>query len=83
MVDQAILDKYAPTLEALTTKEAYILDGELYIRHEFRDPEELQNRQTYHKVGEDNVVNNDNIIMLGVWARAQKNGECVKQLHGE
>ena len=33
---------------------------------------------TYHKVGEDNVVSNDNLVMLGVWARAQKQGERVK-----
>ena len=78
MADQALLDKYAPTLENIETKEAYIVDGELYIRREYRDPEELQDRVTYHKVGEDNVVNNDNLIMLGVWARARKNGEKVK-----
>ena len=78
MADQKLLDKYAKTLDAAETKEAYLLDGDLYIRHEFRDPAELQTRMTYHKVGEDNVVSNDNIILLGVWARAQKNGEKVK-----
>ena len=78
MADQELLDKYAPTLDAMETKEAYLLDGELYIRHEFRDPAELQTRMTYHKVGADNVVSNDNLIMLGVWARAQKQGERVK-----
>ena len=62
MAEQELLDKYAPTLEA----------------HEFRDPAELQTRMTYHKVGEDNIVSNDNLIMLGVWARAQKQGERVK-----
>ena len=75
---QELLDRYAPTLEAFETKEAYLMDGELYIRHEFRDPRELQTRMTYHKVGEDNVVSNDNLVMLGVWARAQKQGERVK-----
>lgn len=78
MADQELLDKYAATLESIETKEAYLMDGDLYIRHEFRDPEELQARMTYHKVGEDNVVSDDNLIMLGVWARAQKNGERVK-----
>lgn len=78
MADQALLDAYAPTLESIETKEAYLLDGDLYIRHEYRDPEELQDRVTYHKVGTDNVVNNDNLIMLGAWARARKNGEQVK-----
>ncbi len=78
MADQELLDRYAPTIDAMGTKEAYLLDGELYIRHEFRDPRELQTRMTYHKVGEDNVVSNDNLVMLGVWARAQKQGERVK-----
>ncbi len=78
MADQELLDKYAPTLEMLETKEAYLLDGDLYIRYEFRDPEELQARMTYHKIGEDNVVSDDNLVLLGAWARAQKNGERVK-----
>lgn len=78
MAEQALLDKYAPTLENIETKEAYLLDEVLYIRREYRDPEELQIRVTYHKIGDDNVVSNDNLIMLGVWARAQKNGERVK-----
>lgn len=76
MADQELLDRYAPTIDAMETKEAYLLDGELYIRHEFRDPRELQTRMTYHKVGEDNVVSNDNLVMLGVWAvpRSRANG---------
>lgn len=78
MAEQEVLDKYAPTLEALETKEAYLFDDELYIRHEFRDPAELQTRMTYHRVGEDNIVSNDNLILLGVWARVQKQGERVK-----
>lgn len=78
MAEQEVLDKYAPTLDMLETKEAYLLDGDLYIRYEFRDPEELQTRMTYHKIGEDNVVSDDNLVLLGVWARAQKNGERVK-----
>ena len=78
MADQELLDKYAPTLEMLETKEAYLLDGDLYIRYEFRDPEELQARMTYHKIGEDNVLSDDNLVLLGAWARAQKNGERVK-----
>ncbi|MCI2241268.1 hypothetical protein [Adlercreutzia faecimuris] len=78
MAEQELLDKYAPTLDMLETKEAYLLDGDLYIRYEFRDPEELQTRMTYHKVGGDNVVSDDNLVLLGVWARAQKNGERVK-----
>ena len=78
MADQEVFDKYAPTLDLLETKEAYLYEGELYIRYEFRDPEELQARMTYHKVGDDNVVSDENLIMLGVWARAQKKGERVK-----
>ncbi len=78
MAEQEVLDKYAPTLDMLETKEAYLLDGDLYIRYEFRDPEELQTRMTYHKIDADNVVSDDNLILLGVWARAQKNGERVK-----
>lgn len=78
MAEQELLDKFKPTLEMFETKEAYLLDGDLYIRHEFRDPAELQTRMTYHKVGEDNVVSDDNLILLGVWARAQKQGERVK-----
>ena len=78
MAEQELLDKYAPTLDMLETKEAYLLDGDLYIRYEFRDPEELQTRMTYHKIGADNVVSDDNLVLLGVWARAQKNGERVK-----
>lgn len=78
MAEQELLDKYRSTIDSMETKEAYLLDGELYIRHEFRDPAELQTRMTYHKVGEDNVVSNDNLIMLGAWARAQKQGEQVK-----
>ena len=78
MADQELLGRYAPTMDTAETKEAYLHDGELYIRHEFRDPAELQTRMTYHRVGEDNVVSNDNLVMLGVWARAQKQGEQVK-----
>ena len=78
MADQELLARYAPTIDSPETKEAYLLDSELYIRHEFRDPAELQTRMTYHRVGEDNVVSNDNLVMLGVWARAQKQGAQVK-----
>ena len=78
MADQELLARYAPTIDSPETKEAYLLDGELYIRQEFRDPAELQTRMTYHRVGEDNDVSNDNLVMLGVWARAQKQGEQVK-----
>ena len=78
MAEQEVLDKYAPTLDMLETKEAYLLDGDLYIRYEFRDPQELQTRMTYHKIGEDNVVSDDNLVFLGAWAKAQKNGERVK-----
>lgn len=78
MAGQELLARYAPTIDSPETKEAYLLDGALFIRHEFRDPAELQTRMTYHKVGEDNVVSNDNLVMLGVWARAQKQGEQVK-----
>ena len=28
MAEQEVLDKYAPTLDMLETKEAYLLDGE-------------------------------------------------------
>lgn len=78
MADQDFLDRYATVLGAIETKEAYAFENELYIRHEFRDPEELQTRMTYHKVGEDNVVSDENLIMLGAWAKAQKNGERIK-----
>ena len=72
MAEQELLDKYAPTLEALETKEAYLLNGELYISHEFRDPAELQTRMTYHKVGEDNIVSNDNLITVSYTHLADK-----------
>ena len=34
MADQELLARYAPTIDSPETKEAYLLDGELYIRHE-------------------------------------------------
>ena len=80
MASQELLDLYAPTLASPETKEAYLLNDELYIRHEYRDPAELNVRMTYHKIGPDNVVSDHNLILLGVWARAQKQGECVKAL---
>ena len=46
MADQELLARYAPTIDSPETKEAYLLDSELYIRHEFRDPAELQTRMT-------------------------------------
>ena len=78
MAEQEVLDKYASVIEMSETKEAYLLEGELYIRYEFRDLKELYTPMTYHKVKEDGIVSNDNLIMLGVWAKAKKNGEKVK-----
>lgn len=80
MADQALLDAFAPIINALETKEAYILEDKLYIRHEFRDPREIQTRMTYHCLEAGQEVGDDNLVMLGRWAKAMKNGECVKEL---
>jgi hypothetical protein len=73
-----MLDTFAPTINALETKEAYLYEGDLYIRHEFRDPEEMQTRMRYVKVGPDNVVSDENIVLMGVWGKVRKAGERVK-----
>lgn len=78
MADQGISDQYAATLENPETKEAYVLDGELYIKREYRDSRELQTRVTYHKVGADNHVGEENMINMGPWAKVRKSGEKVK-----
>jgi hypothetical protein len=78
MADQAVLDRYAQILVALDTKEAYLYEGELYVRHEYRDPQHMQTRMTYHRVGEDNSISDDNIVKMSTWGKAQKNGERLK-----
>ncbi len=78
MADQEILDKYAVTIQNPETKEAYLVEGDLFIKREYRDARELQTRVTYHKIDASNEMREDNMINMGVWAKARKTGEQVK-----
>lgn len=78
MTDQEVLGKYAATLDNFETKEAYLLDGFLYFKREYRDPRELQTRVTYHKIDDDVEAGEENLIGMKDWATARKTGEKVK-----
>ena len=78
MTDQQDLAAFSSILEDPETAEAYLFDGKLYVKREYRDPRELQTRSTYHGMEPDDKFSEDNMVMMGVFARSRKNGEKVK-----
>ena len=62
MEREQILERYADVLAAESTKEAFVLDGALYYRLD----------------GEEEPGSRGEIVPLGRYYKAQKNGEKVK-----
>ena len=74
-----ILSKYADLLNAESTKEAFIFDGCLYYRYEWLNQVEMAAEIVYHRLdGTEEPGSKGEIVPLGKYYRAQKNGEQVK-----
>lgn len=78
MADLPILQLYKDILENPETAEAFLYEDALFIKRQYRDARELQTRSTYHKLNPDESPSEDNMVMMGVWARVRKNGERIK-----
>ena len=79
MADQELLDQWAKTLADFETESAIYVDGELIVKHTYRIPEEMQERTTYHRLkSDDEGCIEENIVPLGVFGRAKKNGIKLK-----
>ena len=73
MEREEILQKYADMLAAESTVEAYILDGALYYRYE------MMAEIVYYRLdGTEEAGSKGEIVPLGRYYKAQKNGEKVK-----
>ena len=78
MADQEALDKFKGILENPEAKEAYLFEGAIYFKREYRDARELQTRMTYHMLETDGTPSEDNFITMKTWATVRKAGEKVK-----
>ena len=79
MEREEILQKYADMLAAESTVEAYILDGALYYRYEWLNEVEMMPEIVYYRLdGEEEPGSKGEIVPLGRYYKAQKNGEKVK-----
>ena len=79
MENQELLEKFAKTLADPETEQAYYVEPDLIIKHTYRIPTEMQERTTYHRVQDDEVgCIDDNLVPLGVFGRAKKNGIKLK-----
>ena len=76
---QKIMDAYADLLAAESTVEAYLLDGELYYRYEWLNEVEMMPEIVYYRInGDESPDEKGEIVPLGRYYKAQKNGEKVK-----
>ena len=76
---QEIEEKYADLLAAESTVEVYLLDGALYYRYEWLNEVEMMPEIVYYRlVGDEEPGEKGEIVPLGRYYKAQKNGEKVK-----
>lgn len=76
---QEIKERYADLLTAESTVEAYLLDGALYYRYEWLNEVEMMPEIVYYRlVGDEDPAERGEIVPLGRYYKAQKNGEKVK-----
>lgn len=79
MEREEIMAKYADLLDAESTVEAYILDGELYYRYEWLNEVEMMPEIVYYRLdGTEPAGEKGEIVPLGRYYKAQKGGEKVK-----
>lgn len=79
MEREQIMEKYGELLKAESTVEAYVLDGALYYRYEWLNEVEMMPEIVYYKLdGEEEPGSKGDIVPLGRYYKAQKNGEKVK-----
>ncbi|MCI8469488.1 MAG: hypothetical protein HFJ75_08415 [Eggerthellaceae bacterium] len=79
MEREEILEKYADMLAAESTVEAYISDGKLFYRYEWLNPVEMMAEIVYYALdGTEAEGEKGEIVPLGQYYKAQKNGEKVK-----
>ncbi len=79
MTREEILEKYAEVLAAESTVEAYVFDGMLYYRYEWLNEVEMMPEIVYYRLdGTDEGDSRGEIVPLGRYYKAQKNGEKVK-----
>ena len=79
MEHQEIKAKYADLLAAESTVEAYVLDGALYYRYEWLNEVEMMPEIVYYRLsGDEDPDDKGEIVPLGRYYKAQKNGEKVK-----
>ncbi|WP_139651554.1 hypothetical protein [Raoultibacter phocaeensis] len=79
MEPQEIKKRYADLLAAESTVEAYLLDGALYYRYEWLNEVEMMPEIVYYRLaGDEDPDTKGEIVPLGRYYKAQKNGEKVK-----
>lgn len=79
MEREEILERYADMLAAESTKEAFVLDGALYYRYEWLNEVEMAAEIVYYRLdGTEEPGSRGEIVPLGKYYKAQKNGEQVK-----
>ena len=79
MEREEILQKYADMLAAESTVEAFILDGALYYRYEWLNEVEMAAEILYCRLdGTEEPGDRGEVIPLGKYYKAQKNGEKIK-----
>lgn len=79
MDKDTILEKYAELLKAESTVAAYIYEGNLYYRYEWLNEVEMMAEIVYYQLtGEEEPESKGEIVPLGKFYKAEKNGERVK-----
>lgn len=76
---QEVKERYADLLAAESTVEAYLLDGALYYRYEWLNEVEMMPEIVYYRlIGDERSDERGEIVPLGRYYKAQKNGDKVK-----
>lgn len=79
MERQEMIENYADLLAAESTVEAYLFDGALYYRYEWLNEVEMMPEIVYYRLdGTEAIDEKGEIVPLGRYYKAQKNGEKVK-----
>lgn len=79
-MDRSEIEKrYAEVLVAESTVEAYVHEGCLYYRYEWLNEVEMAPEIVYYRLaGDEEAGSKGEIVPLGRYYKAQKNGEKVK-----
>lgn len=79
MEPREIKERYADLLAAESTVEAYAFEGALYYRYEWLNEVEMMPEIVYYRLaGDEEPDAKGEIVPLGKYYKAQKNGEKVK-----